>query len=146
MVQHGNTKLKLGSPGANGSIKGRIKNRALLLTAYILYKESIFETRVAVCRMGRGRTVGRYLRPVRGCINAGCAAGAAVATAGFGLLTFVLLLANSSRMVCGMSGSKRTPCCEQPRATRRSDIVTGRSVYGCCLRHRPAGRGGCRRC
>lgn len=65
-----------------------------------------------------------YLRPVSGCINAGCAAGAAVATAGFGLLTFVLLLANSSRMVCGMSGSNRTPCCEQPRALRRSDIMT----------------------
>lgn len=59
-----------------------------------------------------------------GCINAGCAAGAAVATAGFGLLTFVLLLANSSRIVCGMSGSNRTPCCEQPRAVRRSDIMT----------------------
>lgn len=66
----------------------------------------------------------RYLRPVSGCINAGCAAGAAVATAGFGLLTFVLLLANSSRIVCGMSGSNRTPCCEQPRAVRRSDIMT----------------------
>lgn len=65
-----------------------------------------------------------YLRPVSGCINAGCAAGAAVATAGFGLLTFVLLLANSSRIVCGMSGSNRTPCCEQPRAVRRSDIMT----------------------
>lgn len=65
----------------------------------------------------------RYLRPVRGCINAGCVAGAAVATAGLGLLTFVLLLANSSRIVCGMSGSNRTPCCEQPRVVRRSDIM-----------------------
>lgn len=55
---------------------------------------------------------GRYLRPVRGCIKAGCVAGAAVATAGFGLLTLVLLLANSSRIVCGMSGSNLTPCCE----------------------------------
>lgn len=71
-----------------------------------------------------------YLRPVSGCINAGCAAGAAVATAGFGLLTFVLLLANSSRIVCGMSGSNRTPCCEQPRAVRRSDIMTEGSVTG----------------
>lgn len=71
-----------------------------------------------------GVCVRRYLRPVSGCINAGCAAGAAVATAGFGLLTFVLLLANSSRIVCGISGSNRTPCCEQPRAVRRSDIMT----------------------
>lgn len=53
-----------------------------------------------------------YLRPVSGCIKAGCAAGAAVAIAGFGLLTLVLLLANSSRIVCGMSGSNLTPCCE----------------------------------
>lgn len=30
----------------------------------------------------------------------------------FGLFTFVLLLANSSRMVCGRSGSKRMPCCK----------------------------------
>lgn len=78
-----------------------------------------------------GVCVRRYLRPVSGCINAGCAAGAAVATAGFGLLTFVLLLANSSRIVCGMSGSNRTPCCEQPRAVRRSDIMT---MKGCRLR------------
>lgn len=81
-----------------------------------------------------GVCVLRYLRPVSGCINAGCAAGAAVATAGFGLLTFVLLLANSSRIVCGMSGSKRTPCCEQPRAARRSDIMKMEgSVAACCL-------------
>lgn len=71
----------------------------------------------------------QYLRPVRGCINAGCAAGAAVATAGLGLLTFVLLLANSNRIVCGMSGSNRTPCCEQPRAVRRSDIMPRRHLF-----------------
>ena len=43
------------------------------------------------------------------------AAAAAAAAAGdtcLGLLTLVLLLANSSLMVCGRSGSKRTPCCD----------------------------------
>lgn len=54
---------------------------------------------------------GVYLRPVSGCINAGCAAVVAVLGCGFGLLTFVLLLANSKRIVCGISGSNRTPCC-----------------------------------
>lgn len=82
-----------------------------------------------------GVCVRRYLRPVSGCINAGCAAGAAVATAGFGLLTFVLLLANSSRIVCGMSGSNRTPCCEQPRAVRRSDIMTMEGSDFVCSQH-----------
>lgn len=53
-----------------------------------------------------------YLRPVSGCINAGCAVAVAVLGCGLGLLTFVLLLANSKRMVWGMSGSKRTPCCK----------------------------------
>lgn len=54
----------------------------------------------------------RYLRPVSGCIRPWCVLGVTFALAGcFGLLTFVLLLANSSRMVCGMSGSNRTPCC-----------------------------------
>lgn len=52
-----------------------------------------------------------YLRPVSGCINAGCVAVVAVLGCGFGLLTFVLLLANSKRIVCGISGSNRTPCC-----------------------------------
>ena len=62
-----------------------------------------------------------YLRPVRGCTSGGCdtaaaawaAACAAAAEAGLiclGLLTFVLLLANSSLIVWGRSGSKRTPC------------------------------------
>jgi hypothetical protein len=52
-----------------------------------------------------------YLRPaVSGCINAGCAAAVAWGC-GFGLLTFVLLFANSKRIVWGISGSKRTPCC-----------------------------------
>lgn len=36
---------------------------------------------------------------------------AAVLGCGFGLLTLVLLLANSKRIVWGISGSKRTPCC-----------------------------------
>lgn len=54
----------------------------------------------------------KYLRPVSGCINAGCAAVVAVLGCGFGLLTFVLLFANSKRIVWGISGSKRTPCCK----------------------------------
>ena len=49
-------------------------------------------------------------RPGKGCIIAGWGA-AAGGSCGLGLLTLVLLLANSSLMVCGMSGSKRTPCC-----------------------------------
>lgn len=53
-----------------------------------------------------------YLRPVSGCINAGCEAVVAVLGCGLGLLTFVLLLANSKRIVWGISGSKRTPCCK----------------------------------
>jgi len=60
----------------------------------------------------RGRNGGVYLRPVSGCIRPWCVLGVTFALAGcFGLLTLVLLLANSSRMVCGMSGSNRTPCC-----------------------------------
>jgi len=48
--------------------------------------------------------------PVRGCTSGGCdrAGGATIC---LGLLTFVLDLANSNRMVCGRSGSNRTPCC-----------------------------------
>ena len=61
-----------------------------------------------------------YLRPVRGCtrgawVTAAAAAAAAAAEDGvgcFGLLTLVLLLANSSLIVCGKSGSNRTPCCK----------------------------------
>ena len=52
-----------------------------------------------------------YLRPVRGCIRAGCEVAAAAAGC-LGLLTFVLLFANSKRMVCGISGSNLTPCCK----------------------------------
>lgn len=52
-----------------------------------------------------------YLRPVRGCIKVGCVL-AALAGCCLGLLTLVLLLANSSLMVCGMSGSNLTPCCK----------------------------------
>lgn len=50
------------------------------------------------------------LRPGKGCIMVGCGA-AAGGSCCFGLLTFVLLFANSSRMVWGMSGSNLTPCC-----------------------------------
>ena len=62
----------------------------------------------------------KYLRPVSGCTRGECcdtAAAAAAAAAAedgdgcLGLLTLVLLLANSSLMVWGKSGSKRTPCC-----------------------------------
>lgn len=75
---------------------------------------------------------GRYLRPVRGCIKAGCVAGAAVATAGFGLLTLVLLLANSSRIVCGMSGSNLTPCCEHFDRRQSGTVYdnVGRAYWG----------------
>ena len=53
-----------------------------------------------------------YLRPVRGCTSGGCdrAGGATIC---LGLLTFVLDLANSNRMVWGRSGSNRTPCCKK---------------------------------
>ena len=53
-----------------------------------------------------------YLRPVRGCTSGGCdrAGGATIC---LGLLTFVLDLANSSRMVWGRSGSNLTPCCKK---------------------------------
>ena len=52
----------------------------------------------------------KYSRPVRGCSNVGwgAAAGGELFCC-LGLLTFVLLLANSSRIVCGMSGSNLTP-------------------------------------
>lgn len=53
-----------------------------------------------------------YLRPVSGwTASAGCVAAAGGDDCCFGLLTLVLLFANSSRMVCGRSGSKRTPPC-----------------------------------
>ena len=53
-----------------------------------------------------------YLRPVRGCTSGGCdrAGGATIC---LGLLTLVLDLANSNRMVWGRSGSNRTPCCKK---------------------------------
>jgi hypothetical protein len=52
-----------------------------------------------------------YLRPASGCIRDGWVV-AAVACC-LGLLTFVLLLANSRRIVWGMSGSNLTPCCKK---------------------------------
>lgn len=73
----------------------------------------------------------KYLRPVSGCINAGCAAVVAVLGCGFGLLTFVLLFANSKRIVWGISGSKRTPCCNCQcilRSERDREIGFCRSV------------------
>ena len=61
-----------------------------------------------------------YLRPVSGCTSGACETAAAAAAAAaedgdgcLGLLTLVLLLANSSLMVWGKSGSKRTPCCKK---------------------------------
>ena len=61
-----------------------------------------------------------YLRPVSGCTSGACETAAAAAAAAaedgdgcLGLLTLVLLLANSSLMVWGKSGSKRTPCCKR---------------------------------
>jgi hypothetical protein len=53
-----------------------------------------------------------YLRPVRGCTSGGCVIVPAM-VAGLcclGLLTLVLLLANSSLIVWGRSGSNLTPC------------------------------------
>lgn len=81
-----------------------------------------------------------YLRPVSGCIRPWCVLGVTFALAGcFGLLTFVLLLANSSRMVCGMSGSNRTPCCRNqthnkiqcyhPVFGNRRGLLCPRGVY-----------------
>ena len=41
-----------------------------------------------------------------------------------GLLTLVLDLANSSRMVCGRSGSNLTPCCNKTSQMTTSTIIT----------------------
>jgi len=83
---------------------------------------------------GRMRTDvedGVYLRPVSGCIRPWCVLGVTFALAGcFGLLTLVLLLANSSRMVCGMSGSNRTPCCRNR---------THNNEYSATVPRRPTG-------
>jgi hypothetical protein len=49
-----------------------------------------------------------HLRPVRGCMKVGCVA-AGWGDCCLGLVTFVLLLANSSLRVCGKSGSNLTP-------------------------------------
>ena len=63
-----------------------------------------------------------YLRPVSGCTSGAWETAAAAAAAAaedgegcLGLLTLVLLLANSNLMVWGKSGSKRTPCCKEFR-------------------------------
>lgn len=53
-----------------------------------------------------------YVRPVRGCTGMlcwWCVVGEVFCC--FGFDTFVLLLANSSRIVWGTSGSNLTPCC-----------------------------------
>ena len=60
-----------------------------------------------------------YLRPVRGCTSGGCVSVPAM-VAGLcclGLLTLVLLLANSSLIVWGRSGSNLTPCCKRENQT-----------------------------
>lgn len=69
-----------------------------------------------------------YLRPVRGCIKVGCVL-AALAACCLGLLTLVLLLANSSRIVCGMSGSNLTPCCKI--AHKKSDCEN--AILNLCI-------------
>lgn len=84
-------------------------------------------------RVPRRRRV--YLRPVRGCIKVGCVL-AALAGCCLGLLTLVLLLANSSRIVWGMSGSNLTPCCKI--AHKKCDCVVKNAQVcyifgGCCL-------------
>jgi hypothetical protein len=68
--------------------------------------------------------------PVRGCTSGACDTAAAAAAAAtedgdgcFGLLTLVLLLANSSLMVWGKSGSKRTPCCKIVGYSRESSSL-----------------------
>ena len=58
-----------------------------------------------------------YLRPVRGCTRGGWVIVPA-SVAGLcclGLLTFVLLFANSSLIVWGRSGSNLTPCCKREK-------------------------------
>ena len=72
---------------------------------------------------------GAYLRPVRGCIRAGCEVAAAAAGC-LGLLTFVLLFANSKRMVCGISGSNLTPCCkESPKLVKWKGVTVVRKGW-----------------
>lgn len=78
-----------------------------------------------------------YLRPVSGCINAGCVAVVAALGCGLGLLTFVLLLANSKRIVWGISGSKRTPCCKlafkENKKKMQMWVVSFDFSYGFCF-------------
>ena len=78
--------------------------------------------KVQVCVENWGEPIEVYLRPVSGCTSGewACETAAAAAAAAaedgdgcLGLLTLVLLLANSSLMVWGKSGSKRTPCCKK---------------------------------
>ena len=60
-----------------------------------------------------------YLRPVRGCTSGGWVTHedtGGPSAAVLGLLTFVLDLANSRRMVWGRSGSNLTPCCNKTLA------------------------------
>ncbi len=57
----------------------------------------------------------QYSRPARCWMSCGCAAGGC-GDCCFGLVTLVLLLANSRRRVCGRSGSNRTPCCTRESA------------------------------
>jgi hypothetical protein len=66
-----------------------------------------------------------FERPVSGCTRGGCdmeVTGLTRADCALGLLTFVLDLANSKRIVWGRSGSNLTPCCNK---TRREDVIPG---------------------
>ena len=66
-----------------------------------------------------------HLRPVNGCIaSAGCVATAGGDDCCLGLLTLVLLLANSRRIVCGRSGSKRIPCYMTNHITFNKHIIS----------------------
>lgn len=70
-----------------------------------------------------------YWRPVNGCIaSAGCVATAGGDDCCLGLLTLVLLLANSRRIVCGRSGSKRIPCYTTDTITFNKHTFIGHSV------------------
>ena len=61
-----------------------------------------------------------YLRPASGCMSVGCVA-AGCGDCCLGLVTLVLLLANSSLRVCGKSGSNLTPCSNK---THTASIVS----------------------
>lgn len=88
---------------------------------------SSVEVSLLVCRSARkvSRRRHAHLRPVSGWMIVGCVA-AGCGDCCLGLVTFVLLLANSSLRVCGRSGSNLMPCYKtmivhwsvNPRATK----------------------------